>query len=673
MEKQKSNPLVGGARAALGQGLLMGWGDELEAWARSKRGEADYQELLDRIRKEYGAYSEENPVTSTIAEFGGGVLPGLAAMLVPGGQAAGAAQIGATGASALARLAARPIVRTTAAGAGTGAVAGAGSAVEGSRAEGALAGGVGGGVLGAAVPVAMRTGVTAKDWLASRLFPSAERAQTQALQKMTGAMGETGIQPQDIARRMAEDRKLGVPSTVANADPALADLAQTVAQRTGAGTRKVESKISKQQSGAKERTYQQAQRALQSGDYYGEEQRMLGELRRNAGSVYEQAYAHGDVDDPRIVEALKNPQFQVFWNKARAIAETEAQAAKLRGEDPARFALPEIYKPSGRMDERGNELLELTRLPDVRTLDYIKRGLDATIDSGFRGQGMSTAEASALRQLRNEFVNAIDENAPAYKAARQQYAGDMEVLDALRAGYDEFPKMDHEQVMAMVAKMSDAEKNAFRTGVVRDIYGKLFKSNRNINAASMMEAPEMQAKLQPLFESPSQFRLFKAAMERESQLFKQANEMLRGSQTGKRTVMRDKFEGGDDDVAQAAAQALTGGWMSSLTGIASRALYKTTMTDDMADKLAGMLMSSDPKEVAAVVKLLENYAESAAPKAAAATRRELGAATGAAISSLPAPSSGEKQADIDADANNLNLIPSGPDIEADLQLELQRR
>ena len=48
------------ARAAIGQGLGMGWGDEAEAWLRAKSGEGDYEQNLSKIRKEYGQFSKEN-------------------------------------------------------------------------------------------------------------------------------------------------------------------------------------------------------------------------------------------------------------------------------------------------------------------------------------------------------------------------------------------------------------------------------------------------------------------------------------------------------------------------------------------------------------------------------------------------------------------------------------
>jgi hypothetical protein len=486
-------------------------------------------------------------------------------------------------------------------------------------------------------------------------------------------MKESNLTPQQIEQMMVRDRAMGVPSTVANVDYALADLAEAVAQRTGKGTRKVEKTLSQQKAGSRERTYQQVAKGLKPGDYYADEAKLVQDLRNKAGSMYDEAYAWGDVDDPRIVEALKNPQFQSFFAKARSIADTEAQAAKLRGEDPSRFALPEIYKPTGKFTESGAEILELTKLPDVRTLDYIKRGIDASIESGFRGQGMSTAEASALRSLRKEFVNAIDENVPAYRAARQEYAGDMEVIDAMRAGLSDFGKLDSEQVVKMVAGMGKAEKEAFRTGVARSLYGKVMDPSTNFNAASrIINSPETVSKLQPLFDDPAHFRLFQTALEREAQLFQQANKILGGSQTAKRGAMREALDEGPG-VGEAVANAVTGGFWPSLTSMAARVARSSTLSPQVADKLSDMLMAKNPSEVAAVVKFLEQYEKGLAPKAVRSTATERGAVMGGATSIFPAPmveQAEQPRTDIDAD---IETKPESalPQIELDLMDELE--
>lgn len=655
----------GAARAFLGQGLGMGWGDEAEAFFRSRLGDEGYEDALKKIRQEYAQYSKEAPIASTVAEFGGGMAPALGMMFVPGAQGAAAAQAKRTTAGTLARLAGL--------GAATGAVSGAGSAVEGDRVSGGASGATLGAAIGLGTPIALRSATGVGSWLRDRINPSEAVIASRAGEKLSGAMKESNLTPQQIEQMMVKDRAMGVPSTVANVDYALADLAEAVAQRTGKGTRKVEKTLTQQKAGSRERAYQQVAKGLQPGDYYADEAKLVKDLRSKAGSMYDEAYAMGDVDDPRIVEALKNPQFQQFFAKARSIADTEASAAKLRGEDPSRFALPEIYKPTGKFTDSGAEVLELTKLPDVRTLDYIKRGIDASIDSGFRGQGMSTAEASALRDLRKEFVKAIDENVPAYRAARQEYAGDMEVIDAMRAGLADFNKLDSEQVVNMMASMSKAEKEAFRTGVARSLYGKVMDPSSNFNAASrIINSPETVAKLQPLFDDPAHFRLFQTAMEREAQLFQQANKILGGSQTAKRSAMREALDEGPG-VGEAVANAVTGGFWPSLTSMAARVARSSTLSPQVADKLSDMLMSKNPSEVASVVKFLEQYEKGLAPKAVRSTATERGAVMGGATSIFPAPmveQAEQPKADIDADIESMPA-PTMSDIERDLEDELK--
>jgi hypothetical protein len=511
-----------------------------------------------------------------------------------------------------------------------------------------------------------------------RMFPSAAKAETRAAEKMTRAMGESGLTPQQIEARMVQDRALGVPSVVANVDPALSDLAEAVAQRTGRGTRQVERTLERQQAGAKERAYQQARTRLQPGQYYDEEERLLQDLRTKSGPAYERAYAAGEVDDPQIMSLLDLPQFKGAWNTARSIAEADAAAAQAKairaGQsfDPAQYKLRDVYEFI--RDANGNitGVQSTGQVPDVRTLDYMKRALDAQITAGYKSDNAATvASARSMKDLRDALRDRTKEVVPEYADALKVYKGDREILDALQSGYNDFGKLDHEQVIKMVGAMSPAEKDAYRTGVVRNLYGRMFGSSRNVNAAAMLEAPEMQAKMQPLFDTPAQFNLFQAAVSREAQLFKEANKILRGSQTGKRKVMQEEFEGGDD-IAQAAAQAITGGWTSSLTGLASRAMYKTSMTEEMADKLAKMLMSKDPAEVATVVKVLEDYAKSAGPRAAGATRKELGATTGAAVSAMPSPAPETTELDIEADMSTRPAVPEGPDIEADIEAERKK-
>lgn len=608
-------------RAVLGQGLGMGWGDEAEAWLRSKLGDQPYEQALGQIRQEYARYARENPGTTMAAEFAGGMAPAVGMMFVPGAQGAAVTQAQRSTMGALARLAAL--------GGATGAVSGAGTAEEGGRVGGAVTGGTLGTIIGGGAPVVLRGAKGAGQWLRERLAPTESVISSRAGEKMTQAMRESGLTPQQIEQMVARDRALGVPSTVANVDAAMADLAEAVAQRTGKGTRKVEKTLTQQKAGARERTYQQVQKGLQPGDFYADEERLVNDLREKAKNIYEDAYAWGDVDDPKIMRIMQTPELQGAFETARKIADAQKSLAKIRGEDPSKFDLPEIYKPTGRFTDTGSEILELARLPDVRTLDFMKRALDAQITAGYASENAAVkANTATLKEIRNELRDTLKDAVPPYRKALAEYSGDMEVIDSMRAGMKDFGKLDHEQVIKMVADMSDAEKTAFRTGVARNLYGQIMDSAQTRNAASnIINSPETTAKLQPLFDDPAHFRLFRAAMEREAQLFQQASKILGGSQTAKRGAMREALEEGGD-IGQTIGQAVTGSPVNALTGLVARLANKATITPAVADKMADMLMAKNPAEVAAVVKFLEDYAAGQAPKAVRATAGEAGAVTG---------------------------------------------
>lgn len=600
--------LVGGTRALLGQGLGMGWGDEAEAWLRAKAGEGRYEDILRKIREEYGQYSQENPFTAGLSEFAGGAAPSVAAMMLPGGQPMAAANAGRLAASpAVQKATAGALAKLAALGAGTGAVAGAGSAEEGSRASGAVTGGVGGGVAGAVLPSAMRGAGAGLRWLQERLAPTEAVIANRAAQKMTGALEQSGMSPKDISARMAKDRAMGVPSVVANVSPGAADLAEAVAQRTGRGARKIEEALTEQKVGAKERTYSQVNKRLNPGNYYDDLAKLQAEMRTLSGPAYEKAYSHGEVTDPKVLQYLQLPQFQQGMKEAERLL-----AAEGRTFDASK--------------------------PTVEVLDQVKRGIDALIE---RETDPVTGKTSALgrvyTQKKNEFLTALDKAVPDYELARGIYRGGAELQDAMRKGINEFGRMDHEQVQKLVGGMSASEKEAFRTGVARDLYSKIMDGSTNFNAAQrIIGSPETQAKLQPLFDNSGQFNLFKAALERESQLFNQANKVLGGSATGKRTQMREELEGGPG-VGTAVADAVTGGFWGSLGALTTRALRAGTISEQTADKLAGMLMSKDPHEVAAVVKLLEDHAAAAAPKVRRASAAEAGAVTGTAAAAPMSP------------------------------------
>lgn len=693
------------ARALIGQGLGMGWGDEAEAWLRSRISGTPYEEERRRINEEYARFGQRYPIMQPATEFAGGALPALAAFAAtpatggaaaPAGAAAGARTAGALGRVAQA-MRGRPVSRAVAggaAGAGTGAalsdeemampnavmlgtlgavsggaapairralttpygrgaaigatqgaISGAGTAEPETRGGGAAAGATLGAGIGAVLPAGTRAARSGWDWLRERVSPSDETIQRGAAERINRALEEAGIRPSEIPTRISQDRAMGVPTLPANVDPTLVDLAETVAQRSGPSARTMEEALREQQGGARERVYAQVRQGLQPGEYYSDEARLVQQLRQSAAPAYRAAYNVGEVDDPQIMQLLELPQYRNAWNIARRLAESDASAARAQAIrsgadfDPEQFRLREIYRTVGRNPETGEDILELAAtVPDVRTLDYMKRALDAQITAGYASpDAASRAGASSLRELRDALRDRTKELVPEYRQALDRYRGDSEVLDALRTGMNDFNRLDSEQISTLYRGMNDAERQAFRTGAARNIYSTIMDPSSNINAAQrVIGSPETRRSLQAIFETPAQYNLFEAALQREAQLFHQTNRILGGSQTARRTQSRERFEG-DTGVGDAAAALATGGWMGSLTNMVTRAIRGAAISDDIADRVAKMLTADNPSDVAAAVRILEN----AAQRGVRAERRlgagEAATIGGTATAIFPAP------------------------------------
>ena len=643
-------------RALLGQGLGMGWGDEAEAWLRAKVGEKSYEDNLKEINQDYAKFAQQNPYAAPITEFAGGVLPMAASYLATGltGGAAAPAAVATTARStgALARLAAQlsktlpnnPLARGAVVGGGTGAIAGAGSAEEGDRAKGAIIGGTVGTGFGVGLPMVIRGGGALGTFVKDRFSRSPEYIEKRAAGKVNTALERSGITPSEAAASMSLDRAAGIPSTLANTTRPTVGLAEIVTAKSERAGDTLGDVLEANKAGGRERVVGQARRGIgNKGDFYQQEQDMVQNLRANANDLYEDAYKFGTVNDPTITRVLQNPRFKTFFEEAKKIADNERLAAELRGEDPSKYVLDDIFIA----DELGN--IALSKLPDVRTLDYIKRGMDAVVNKGYKGEGMSSAEANSLKDLKKAMVGALDkatevDGVSAYKVARQQYAGDAEVLDALRTGMNDFKKLDPEQVVSMMKGFSTAEKEAFKTGAVRSIYATVMDPSSNINAAQrLIGSPEMKDRLMPLFQSKAKFDLFKAALDREHQLFQQANRIMAGSPSARRLAGIEAFDAGESAINAFVGNSITGTWANSLMNMAATATTKSGISDDVAAKVAKLLSSSKPEEVAAAVKILERNSAQAQRSVTNLNQGETGAIMGAAVTAPGAPEVEQEQ------------------------------
>jgi len=598
---------------AVGQGLGLGFGDEAVARVRAKMEGRPYEDVVREEREAYQQFQEKHPFAALGTELASGLVPTIGMALIPGagtpGAVMGAGRMGMA-ASKLAQYMPKFMTGTMGKAAGTagatGAIAGAGSATEGERGMGALEGGATGAVLGPTVAKGIQlTGQAAKA-VKNAIRPSPGAVEQRATNKVLEAMGRDEMDPTTLKARMAADKKLGVQSTIMDATPSLSTLGEAVVTRPGPGRKILGQGLNDRLEGGREAAASRALKDIGKGvDYTAQEDKLMGTLRSNANNLYDTAYAHGSVDDTRILKVLEDDTFKKAFKEAQAISSKEARAAELRGEDASKFKLNDIYS----QDKDGN-LISVGKIPDVRTLDYIKRGIDALIDKGYKGEGMGKAEANALKDLRKAYIGVIDENVPEYAAARAKYAGDMEVLDALRMGRTDYlsPKMLPNEAKKLVDGMSEAERDALRAGVAQSLLTKVMDSPQQINAAQrIIGAPATRKRLEALFKDPNEYTVFEAALQRESELFRNAQDIVRGSRTANKTEALKDLKAGNGifDIAGEAVDVAAGSPGSVVGRVLKYLQARTSLDEKTAGEVAKMLKSGTTQEVDDTLKRLE--------------------------------------------------------------------
>jgi hypothetical protein len=434
-------------RGFVGQGVLMGGGDEAEAYIRSMLpGGKPYEEELTGIREQIKRTEKERPIASTTAEVAGSLAPALAAAFATpftGGAAAPAAAASAARVGSLAGNIFR--------GAGMGAaVGGAQGATEGflkgeggfePRAERAvsegLIGGAVGGTLGAAVPVA-------KSAFGSVFGSPTVRAQERVL----GILEQEGLTPAEVAteyaRRQAQNVK---PEIIADIYPgsAVASESRRVLNVPGAPRGELAGQLVERMEGQGARIQDAFAKSVGTDKKFFPVIDDLEKTRKvDATPLYQAAY----------IKPARTSEIDNLILRAPDDAFTEAkQAARYEG-----LIFPNLVAQ--------NKEGVRTVVGDytVKDVDLLKRGLDRIIERETNDiTGKVSSEGRRAAGLKSEIVSKVDVLAPEYAEARAKWAGPSAVMDAMRSGQRIFN--ERAEITAKdIAKLGPSEKEGFLIG-----------------------------------------------------------------------------------------------------------------------------------------------------------------------------------------------------------------
>lgn len=527
-------------RQLIGQGVLMGAGDEAEAAARSLARGTRYDEELAYVRQKNAVTHAERPYWSMGAEAVGSLAPAIAATVASGGLAAPAAAARVGGlAGQIGRMA------------GTGAaVGGAQGGVEGflkgeggaaarldKAAEEAVQGMAIGGAVGAAIPAA---------GAAYRAFTRPpEVAAANVLQR---SLQQEGMTVDDLLRAYQQRQATGVKPEIASEvlppGSALEAQARLVAQTPGA-----------QRAGIGE---QLMQRAREQPTRLEEEfARAIGQQKNIFASLDELAAARSEIAKPLYAKVdpmvARSDELDSLIKKVpnRIFNELES-VAEIEGINPATI-----------IKRNEKNVREIARDYTFAEVDTIQKALDDAVSQAFRdGKGNL---ASKLKGLRDDILSAAEKQNADYRQARAIWSDTRAAERQMMEGQKVF-KTRPELIEKSVKAMSPSDKDAYLVGVFDAFNGVLTGRvvgedvTRAFRTGKAKE--QMQAAIRAAWNDPAEAaritdNLF-TNIEREARMAASKNKLLGGSQTAQTLLQAEGNAAAMGPLAGMAADLATG-------------------------------------------------------------------------------------------------------------------
>jgi hypothetical protein len=536
---------------------------------------------LERVAQ--SEYSQENPLRSATYQIGGAMLPSLVTK--------------------------RPGPSSTLGQMGLAGVFGATSGVGESEAElfspetgkEAL---TGTGIALASVPVAKGLGfIAGKGYRSavSAMFDNPQRMgvdQSRAMIREALAADAGGV---DEAIKMILD-KSGKPYTLADIGPNTRAYLDAVNQLPGPGKQAAKTFLEDRDKGLLKRLTSDMQVAFGSKAAYFDEFNALKEARSTiGGKLYGAALPRPVEITTEFTDLLQRPSMKQAYDRAVNLAQEQG------------IKLPKVQiSAEGKLvTDKGSPVSNI----DTTFMHYMKMGLDDLIYNGKSPtSGIGSTQLGAIKQTRGEFINLLDTSNPAYKRARNYWANDTAVLDAMNEGRTIFSKKpaDLEALLNDVKTMSKSEKDALRLGTMQSLLDRLGGAQTGDTMVSAVGNPAMD-----ILKNPKNVRIIRATFDTdeagknaynkfmsnlmsEVEMKTTSKVVLQGSQTAGRTeAIRTIKEGAQRELPVISmAQFVTRALQRDFADMKDQQLKAT------ASEIARVLTTSDPTKLQKIAKEL---------------------------------------------------------------------
>lgn len=575
------NPVVETFRS-FGQGATFGTLDELEAALRTGSISSDeYVKLRDQLRSQQKQFGEDFPAVKTPLELAGGFAVPLGVLgktvqtlapetraLVTGGEGLGG-----------------QILRTTGAGAATGALAGYGYAEKDAGTE-AAKGAVFGGVLGGTVPIVIdKAGTIIKNVLNSAGIGD----QATAASKMLASyMQKDNLTPQEAQQALDELRRIGVPN------PVIADL--------GTNLRSLAYNAYIVQSKAKGST----EKFLES--------RLIDQPNDIVKGLVEKAGLAKDVNGYEYLNALAESQAlkaSQAYPKAYSVA-IDAQPFRTYVDRPVFVkAYEEAQKRAAVYGEKLPDLDAIRNAQSVPTdiLHQIKIGLDRVIGAETDAvTGKVTAYGRDVINVKNEFNDKIKSLNKDYAKANAEFADSARIQNSFEMGQN-YQKLDPKEAASKIKAMNSDEKEAFRLGMMADINSRVGDFKGGDFTRQIFKSDNQKLLLRYAFDDQSKYNEFSQYVKSLGEQSKTFKKVMAGSPSGERIASTEQAK----ELAGIAQSAASGDVFGLMKAAGSSLLARAKgISSESSEMLQKKLFSADPIEQRAILAELNRRAK--APK-----------------------------------------------------------
>lgn len=429
---------------SIGQGLTLGFADELEARAVSLASGRPYGEVLDEVREKLAAYKEAYPMSSLGYEAGGAMAPTAISLLLSpftGG--------GSTAATlpTWARVLGIGAAEGAAYGFGTGE-GGFGERVD-SAGKGAVTGGIGGVVGGKAADFtfgALKNLADASRRVVGRRGPSVVENEIQRLVQQTGKTADEIVQDLLDGRILAENRTLAAALKAMQTGPAT-NVIQDFAKTRPALQRSQAADELGQALNSRDPQFPAVQKYLDDED----------ELQNVISKQYE-PFKNMQLDEVTFNDLKKilerNPQFGSALN--------ELQSVKMR-------------KPLYTIGDDGIKFLRRPTVQEAEEVYKVIRDRGVALSSDKKGT-VAVATKDLAKRLKSKLDTAFPQLADARKLAQAKITN----AQAYKAGEDALSKGDIYRTMMDLNKKFESPEalDAFKMGFLGAIQTGLTKGRQ---------------------------------------------------------------------------------------------------------------------------------------------------------------------------------------------------